>query len=258
MLQGVSLAEAGFDAVAVKPTEVAVGRAAGLDVDTVTVDYEGREAFPSAATLADLARSVDVRVTTPVRATGFDPLGEDDLARDLPASVQRVLVAGHAAYLDERECRRAVAPRLRDAAAVSEDPWVGTEGVERLALAVGGTQYELLAPGIERRVRALRAAGFEDGIAVYAPTVLADDEDAILDALGAYAARRAPVAERLPEGAPTGAIAGGPAREVLSGAVREYGIVGDRETVRERVADLHEAGVDSVVAYPARGLDPFL
>jgi hypothetical protein len=258
MLQGVSLAEAGFDAVAVKPTEVPVERAADLDVGTVTVDYEGREAFPAAATLAELAGSADVRVTTPVRATGFDPLGEDDLARELPASVRRVVVAGHPAYLDDRERRRAVAPRLREAAATSDDPWVGTEGVERLALAVGGTQYELLAPGIERRVRALRAAGFEGGVAVYAPTVLADDEDSILDALGAYAARRASVAERLPDGAPTDALSGGRAREVLSEAVREYGIVGDRETVRERVTTLHEAGVDSVVAYPARGLDPFL
>ena len=123
---------------------------------------------------------------------------------------------------------------------------------------MGGTQYELLAPGVERRVRALRAAGFEAGVAVYAPTVLADDEDAILDALGANASRRAPVAERLHDDAPTDATATGRARAVLSEAVREYGVVGDHETVRERVRTLHEAGVDSVVAYPARGLDPFL
>ena len=97
MLQGVSLAEVGFDAVAVKPTEVAIGRAADLDVDRVTVDYEGREAVPSAATLSALAESVAVRVTTPVRATGFDPLGEDDLARALPPEVRRVIVAGHPA-----------------------------------------------------------------------------------------------------------------------------------------------------------------
>ncbi|MEF8853548.1 MAG: luciferase [Haloarculaceae archaeon] len=258
MLQGVSLADVGFDAVAVKPTEVAVERAADLNADCVTVDYEGREALPSAATLSALAGTAEVRVTTPVRATGFDPLGEDDFARALPSSVRRVLVAGHPAYLDERECRRAVAPRLREAAASSTDPWVGTEGIERLAMAVGGTQYELLAPGVERRIRALRAAGFDGGVAVYAPTVLAADEDAILDALGAYAARRGPVAERLPEGAPTDATATGRARDVLSEAVREYGVVGDRETVRERVAGLHGAGVDSVVAYPARGLDPFL
>jgi alkanesulfonate monooxygenase SsuD/methylene tetrahydromethanopterin reductase-like flavin-dependent oxidoreductase (luciferase family) len=88
--------------------------------------------------------------------------------------------------------------------------------------------------------------------------VLADDEDTILDALGAYAARRGPVAERLPEGAPTDSTATGRAREVLSEAVRKYDIVGDGETVRDRVDALHEAGVDSVVAYPARGLDPFL
>jgi len=258
MLQGVSLAETGVDAVAVKPTEADVERAADLDVDCVTIDYEGRAAFPSRETLASLAEAVDVRVTTPVRADGFDPLGDDGLVAGLPPAVGRALVAGHSAYLDDRERRRAVAPRLREGAAACRDPWVGTEGIERLALAVGGTQYELLAPGVERRVRALRAAGFDGGVAVYAPVVLADDEDTILDALGAYAARRGPVAERLPEGAPTDSTATGRAREVLSEAVRKYDIVGDGETVRDRVDALHEAGVDSVVAYPARGLDPFL
>jgi hypothetical protein len=258
MLQGGSLADVGFDAVALKPTEVAVERAADLDVDCVTVDYEGREQVPSAATLSALAETAEVRVTTPVRATGFDPLGDDDLARELPPPVRRVLVAGHSAYLDERECQRAVAPRLHEAVTTSTDPWVGTEGVERLAMAVGGTQYELLGPGVGRQVRALRAVGFDGGVAVYAPTVLTADEDAALDALGAYAARRGPVAERLPGDGPTDATATGRTRDVLSRAVREYGVVGDRETVRERVAALHDAGVDCVVAYPARGLNPFL
>lgn len=255
MLQGVTLADAGIEAVAVKPTECDVERTLDLGVETVAIDYEGREHFPSPETLADLAGSVDVRATTPVRADGFDPLGEDGLAGGLPESVGRVLVAGHPAYLDDHERERAVAPRLREAVDDCPDPWVGTESVERVALAVGGTQFDLLGPGTEAEVRALRAAGYDGSVAVYAPTVLTDDEDAVLDALGAYAARRGPVRDRLPEGAATDASATGRAREVLSAAVRKYGLVGDVETVRGRVADLHEAGVDRVVGYPARGLE---
>jgi hypothetical protein len=253
-------AVAGVDAVAVKPSEHDVGRVADLRdaVETVVVDYEGREHLPSPGTLSTLVEATDVRVTTPVRADGFDPLGEDGLLADLPESVGRVLVAGHSAYLTDAERERAVAPRLRRAAARSRDPWVGTEGIERLAMAVGGTQFELLAPGTERRVRALRQAGYTSDVAVYAPTALTADEDAVLDALGAYAARRGPVAEALPAGAPTDATAEGRAREVLSAAVRDYGLVGDAGTVAGRVEDLKDAGADHVVGYPARGLDPFL
>ncbi len=55
--------------------------------------------------------------------------------------MRHVLVAGHGAYLTDDEAARAVAPRLRAAVDVPA-PWVGTEGIERLALAVGGTQYD--------------------------------------------------------------------------------------------------------------------
>jgi hypothetical protein len=258
MLQSVSLADAGIDAAALKPAEVDVARGADLDVGTVTVDYEGRDHLPSSSTLAALAEGVDVRVTTPVRADGFDPLGDDSLVDALPSSVSRVLVAGHPAYLTDAERERAIAPRLRAGVAACRDPWVGTEGVERLALAAGGTQFELLGPGADRRLRALRQAGFDGDIALYAPTVLTDDEDAVLDALGDYAARRTPVAEALPDGAATDAAATGRARDVLSRAVRDYGLVGDVDGVADRVAELRAAGVDTVVAYPARDLDPFL
>ncbi|WP_415380876.1 luciferase [Halosimplex sp. TS25] len=258
MLQGATLERAGIDAVAVKPAEVDVERAADLDVDALAVDYEGREHLPSPETLGSLAAEADVRVTTPVRADGFDPLGDDELANALPEGVGRVLVAGHRAYLTDAERERAVAPRLRAAAARSRDPWVGTEGIERIALAVGGTQFELLGPGTDRRLRSLRQAGFEGEVAVYAPTVLTDEDDAVLDALGAYAARRGPVRSALPDGAATDAGAGGRAREVLSQAVRDYGLVGDADSVPDRVAELRDAGADHVVGYPARGLDPFL
>ncbi|WP_442928686.1 DUF7388 family protein, partial [Natronomonas sp.] len=49
----------------------------------------------------------------------------------------------------------------------------------------------------------------------------------------------------------------GRAREVLLKAATDYALVGDPETVADRVADLEAAGVDHVVAYPARGLDVF-
>ncbi|WP_436931079.1 DUF7388 family protein [Halosimplex halobium] len=258
MLQGATLAQAGIDAAAIKPAEVEVERARDLAVDTLAVDYEGREHLPSPETLAALADEQELRVTTPVRADGFDPLGDRDLAESLPGSVRRVLVAGHPAYLTEAEQERAVAPRLREAAARSRDPWVGTEGIERVALAVGGTQFELLGPGTDRRLRALRQAGYEGEIALYAPTVLTDEEDAVLDALGAYAARRGPVRSALPDGAPTDATAEGRAREVLSQAVRDFGLVGGVETVADRVDELRDAGADRIVGYPARGLDPFL
>jgi len=258
MLQGATLAQAGIDAVAIKPAEVDVERAAHLDVDALAIDYEGREHLPSPETLADLAAGADVRVTTPVRADGFDPLGDGDLAAALPDDVRRVLVAGHPAYLTDAERERAVAPRLRQAAAASEDPWVGTEGIERIALAVGGTQFELLGPGTDRRLRSLRQAGYDGDVAVYAPTVLTDDEDSVLDALGDYAARRGPVRSALPESAATDASATGRAREVISQAVRDYGLVGDIEDVTDRVDELTDAGADHVVGYPARGLDPLL
>jgi hypothetical protein len=258
MLTGTTLTAASIDGVALKPSEVDVSRAPALDVDVVTIDYEGPEHLPDRATLEAIADEHDVRLTTPVRADGFDPLGDDSRLAALPERVGSVLVAGHRAYLSETEAARAVAPRLGKAAARASDPWVGTEGVERLAMAVGGTQFELLSPSTERDLRSLRSAGFDGEIAVYAPTVLTDDEDAILDAVGAYAARRKPVREALPAAAATGADARGRARDVLGNAVRDYALVGDVDSVAERVAQLEAAGADTVVAYPARGLDPVL
>jgi len=255
---GQTVAATGLDAAALKPAECDVARAVDLPFETITVDYEGREHLPDEETLARLASQKELRLTTPVRAAGFDPLGDDAVDADLPESVRRVAVAGHAAYLTDEERGKAVAPRLR--AAVERDPtaWVGTEGVERVALATGATQFELLSRSTERDLRALRAAGFDGELAVYAPTVLTDDEDAVLDAVGAYAARRGPVARALPEDAATDASASGRARDVLSKAVRDYALVGRPDEVGERVADLKAAGADLVVGYPARGIEEFL
>lgn len=253
MLTEDPLARAGLDAVALKPMETAVSRARDFGVDTVVVDYEGREHLPDAEVLADLARDHTVRVTTPVRADGFDPLGDDGRWDWVPDAVARVLVAGNPAYLTDDERERAVAPRLGAARERAPEAWVGTESIERVALAAGGTQFELLSRTTRRDLRALRAAGFEGEVAVYAPTVLTDDTDVVLDAVGAYAARRGPVRAALPDGAATSADATGRAREVLTAAVRDYALVGDPETVRERVGELREAGADVVVGYPARG-----
>jgi hypothetical protein len=257
MLTSADAAVTGLDAVALKPTECRVERAADLPFETVAIDYEGREHLPDAESLAALAEDREVLVTTPVRADGFDPLGDDSLTEWLPPGVRRVLVAGHPAYLSAEERARAVAPRLGEAFERAPDAWVGTEGVERVALATGGTQYELLSRTTERDLRSLRDAGLDADLAVYAPTVLTDDENAILDAVGDYAARRKPVARALPDGAPTDSTATGRAREVLSEAVRDYALVGSPETVRERVADLRDAGATTVVGYPARGIDAF-
>ena len=252
-----AVSRTGLDAVALKPAECDVRRALDVPLSTVAVDYEGREHLPDADLLAEIAADRTVRLTVPVRADGFDPLGDDSLWESVPPAVHTVLVADHSAYLSDDERGRAVAPRLQAARERAPDAWVGTEGIERIALAAGGTQYELLSRSTTRDVRALRAAGFDGEVALYAPTVLSDDADTVLDAVGAFAARSRPVARALPAGAPTDSTATGRAREVLSAAVSDYALVGSPDEVRERIRDLKDAGVDTVVGYPARGVDEF-
>lgn len=254
------ISRAGLDGVALKPAECDVARAVDLSVSTLVVDYEGREHLPDAETLERLAADHTLRVTTPVRVDGFDPLGDDSLLERLPESASRVLVAGHGAYLSEHEAARAIAPRLGAAREQDEDAWVGTENVERLALAAGGTQFELLSRSTERAIRALRDAGFDGEVAVYAPTVLSDDEDVVLDAVGDYVARRGPVRSAL-DGAvddlATDASATGRTRKVLLKASRDFALTGSVSAVRERTEGLRDAGVDVVAGYPAQGLDAF-
>lgn len=248
---------AGLDAAALKPAECDVRRARELPFDTVTIDYEGHEHVPDEDVLAALSADVDLRVTVPVRADGYDPLGDDAMLRSLPDGVGRVVVAGHPAYLSATERRRSVSSRLVPAMG-EDDDWVGTEGVERFALATGGTQFELLSRTTEGAFRALRAAGFDGDLAVYAPTVLTADEDEILDAVGGYVARRRPVARALPDDAAVDAAATGRAREVLLKAAGDYALSGSPAQIRERVDALRAAGADHVVGYPARGIDDFV
>jgi hypothetical protein len=256
---GVSIARTGLDGVALKPADCDVSRGVDLDTGIVVIDYEGETHLPDTEALRALAEgTAELRVTTPVRAEGFDPLGDDSLVGTLPNGAKRVLVAGHAAYLTEAERKRKVAPRLRAVREETPEAWVGTEGVERLALAAGGTQFELLSRTTKNDVRSLREAGFPGEIAVYAPTVLTDDDDTVLDALGGYVSRRKPVARALPEGAATDRRASGRSRVVLSAASRDYALVGTPKAVREQVRDLKEAGVDLLIGYPARSIEEFL
>lgn len=254
-LEQTAFSTLGVDTVALKPAEMGLDRATALPVERVTIDYEGRDHLPAAETLERLTDAFEVRVTVPVRADGFDPLGDDDRWEALPDDVRSVLVAGHPAYLTEDERKRAVAPRLKAATESVTEPWVGTENVERVALAVGGTQFELLSKTTRRDIGALRRAGFDGDVAVYAPIVVNDDEDVILDAVGAYASRRGSVRENLPSNAPTDSDARGEAREILLEGCRNYALVGDSSTLQERIDTLRSAGVDHVVGYPARGLD---
>ncbi len=253
----------GFDAVALKPTELDVGAVGFDDVEHAVIDYEGHEHVPDPELLTECARETDLSVTTPVRADGFDPLGDDALSRTLPESVGRVLVAGNPAYLSESERKRAITPRIGAARERAPAAWVGTEGIGRVALAAGGTQFELLAPTTAREVRALRAAGFDGDIAVYAPVVRSADEDTLLDALGAYVARRGSVATALDDargegvaaadGMRTDAGATGRPRSVLLEAIERFALVGPDERIDERIDELRSVGVDTVVGYPARG-----
>lgn len=246
-----------LDGIAIKPAAMSIEDAANLPFDRLTIDYEGRAHVPSRDQLEALADGREVRVTVPVRADGFDPLGDHTLLDAIPDGLQTVIVAGHPAYLSETERKRAIAPRFKAAMEQTADPWVGTEGVERIALATGATQFELLTDTTDHDVRALRDAGFEGTIAIYAPTVLTDDADAVLDAVGGYVARRKRVAEHLPDGCATDASASGRARQILLDAAKDYAIVGSERTVRERVSELRDLGADAVVGYPARGLAEF-
>jgi hypothetical protein len=266
------LASVDLDMIAVKPSEVAVGRASDLSVDEVLIDYEGLTHVPDAAVLDTLTTNIGVRLTTPLRADGFDPLGDNTVAERLPTTVKRVLVAGHSAYLTKAERRRAIAPRLQAARDRALDAWIGTEGIERLALAAGGTQFELLSRTTERDLQSLRTVDFEGQLAVYAPVVLTDNEDAILDALGSYVARRQSVASALSDGTTeespshpvssdeisTDSTAVGYAREVLLNASHEFALVGSAEQVNARISELQEAGIDIIVGYLPRGIGRIL
>lgn len=244
-----------LDGIAVKPSQMALREAIDLPVDTVVVDFEGTEHVPRTEILDRAATATRLRVTVPVRSDGFDPVGDDTRLRSLPPAVGRVYVAGHPSYLSAAERSRTVGTRLVAAADRTPTAWVGTESVERMALATGLTQFELLGPTTERTILGLRAADVTMTVAVYAPVVASTDEDTILDAVGDYVARRPSVATRLPEAAGTDSGVTGPTRRTLLDGARRVALVGDSATIRHRIDRLRAVGVDHVIGYPATGLE---
>lgn len=247
--------ELGLDAVALKPTECDLERARDLPVDRVTIDFEGHEHVPPRDVLADLGTDLEVRLTAPVRADGFDPLGDDRICRELPDGVRLAVVAGHPAYLEPHERRRAIEPRLAAMIESGSEPWVGTEGIESIARGLPATPFELLTPALERELRSGGEPRADTSVAVYAPTVPATDEDVILDAIGDYVARRETVAADLPDDVPTDSRARGRGRRRLLDAASSYALTGETVEIRRRVDELAAAGVDHVVGYPACGLE---
>lgn len=247
--QSESLHAVGIDAIAIKPESTDVTTLEHLDASTVVIDFEGLEHVPRPEELAGVARARNCVLSVPVRVDGFDPLGDDSLLETFEETVSFALIAGHPAYLTSRQARRAVAPRLRAALERYPDSWVGTEGLERIAMATGATQYDLLDGSTERSVRAIRAAGFDGDIVVYAPTVVSDEHDHLLDAVGPYVARRKAVADRLADVGTVDANATGRDRAILLEAIDEYSLVGTPERIDRRVRDLDAVGVSEVVAH---------
>lgn len=257
MLSSRDVLRTGFDAAALKPSKVELSDATALPFDLVTVDYEGNEHVPSPAELRELTAEFTVRFTVPVRADGFDPLGDDARFEEIPAGIEIVLVAGNPAYLSPSELRKPIAPRLKAALDRAPNAWIGTEGIERLALATGATQFELLGPTTVNDLRSLRLAGFDGSLAVYAPTVIDATEDIVLDTVGGYVARREPIRRQLPPSTPTDRTATGKARDILLGGAQNYVLAGNIAEIRGKIDDLAAAGADHVVGYPARGLTEF-
>lgn len=246
-----------IDGIAVKPSQGPIVQALHFDTDRVTIDFEGHDHVPSINSLEELAERKSVRVTVPIRADGFDPLGDDSILQLLPASVGTVLVAGHPAYLQEEERRRAIAPRLRAALETFPNAWVGCEGIEALAKASGATQFLLLSDRTEDDLSELGASGIEDDIAIYAPVVASNNPDYILDAIGDYVARRRPVRATLVNENRTDHTATDPDRTHLIRSAKQYALVGTTKEIDDRITGLKNAGADYVIGYPAR-CDPTL
>ncbi len=240
------VASAGFDAIAVKPSKQSLESLDTTTIDTIVIDYEGNTALPQPEHVTALAREAEVIMTTPIRADGFDPLGDDRLF-DRYGADRFVLVAGNPTYLSQEERERAIAPRIGEARQRFPSAWVGTEGIERLALATGATQFELLSRRTPTTMSALRAAGFDGELALYAPTVITEDRAIALEALEGYLSRRKPVKRALANGNGTESKRS----HVLLQAMDDYALVGDVDAVSRRIESLRTAGVNTVVGYPA-------
>lgn len=241
------LATAGFDAIAIKPSSQSITSIDPSQIDAIVIDFEGPAHLPDPNQVAELSEESHVTLTAPVRADGFDPLGDDGLFDQFEEADRFALVAGNGAYLTEGEQRKAIAPRLGRAIKRYPDAWVGTEGIERLALATGASQFELLSPDTPNMLTGLRSAGFDGEIALYAPTVVTDDRQVALSELKSYLSRRRRVKRALSNGSATHTDP----QDVLLQAMDDYALVGDESSIAQQIESLKTAGATTVVGYPA-------
>lgn len=239
------IAEAGFDGIALKPTTQPPDSVDPTAVDSLVIDFEGDDSLPSPDAVAETAAHTTVVVTTPVRSDGFDPLGDDRLFAAYAPHARFALVAGNGAYLHPHERRRAIAPRLAEAIERYPDALVGTEGIERIALATGAAQFELLGPRTASLIRGLRAAGFTGDIAVYTPAAVTDDRQAAIDWLSGYLRRRRPVQRALDNAGDSS-----DEQRVLDQALDNFALVGDTATVNRRIDSLKAVGATAVIGHP--------
>lgn len=253
MTQLETIEAVGFDALAVKPSHTDPSRVKSSPFDRFIIDFEGTEHYPSVSLIRELQASTNVRLTIPVRVDGFDPLGNRDYLDVLPQETKVVLVAGNPAYLSQAELNRRIAPRIGEVASEFTDVWVGTEGIPLIALATDATQFFLLSPESRNTVKAIRSAGYEGTIAVYAPTVISDDRNTILDAIGPYTARRDRVRRELKHPDSITDLDSGD-RKVLLRAIQEFALTGSVPEINEQIQSLKNQGIDTVVSYLPTGI----
>lgn len=251
MTQREVISDVTCDAIAVKPSQTSLSHVTSSPIDSVVIDFEGREHYPSNTTIQELQETTDTRVTIPIRVDGFDPLGDREYIDSLPTETKVVLVAGNPAYLSEDELQRAIAPRIGTAIDEFSDAWIGTEGIPLIALATTAPLFFLLSPESKHTIQQIRSAGYHGSIAVYAPTVVSTDTDTILQTLGPYTMRREPVrrkldAESLSSLAPD-------EQEILLRETQQYTLTGSLSEINTQISRLKTKGVDNIVSYLPTG-----
>lgn len=246
------ISDVGFDAVAAKPSHTDLVELTSSPVEHMVIDFEGREHYPSDTTLRKLKETTDIRVTIPIRADGFDPLGDRHHLDSLPPETKVVLVAGNPAYLTEDELRRPIAPRIGAATDEFSDAWIGTEGIPRIALAASAPLFYLLSPQSTRTIQKIRSAGYTGTIAVYAPTLVSAETETILDTLGPYTFRREPVRRKLET--ESFSELDSTDREILLRETQNYALTGSVSEINTQITNLKTQGVDTVVTYLPTGL----
>ncbi len=246
------IGEVGFDALAVKPRDTDLSQIPSTPVNNVVIDFEGREHYPSNTTIRSLQETTNLRVTLPIRVDGFDPLGNREYLDSIPPETKVVLVAGNPAYLTENELDRSIAPRIGTAVDKFANAWIGTEGIPLIALATTAPLFFLLSPQSKRTIQQIRSVGYEGTIAVYAPTLITEDTDTLLETLGPYTLRRDPVRHKLES---TSLSSLNPEdQEILIRETQKYALTGSVSAINSQISHLKNHGVDKVVSYLPTGL----